>query len=242
MNCRFCGTQLVPGAMFCGECGRSVTQVEIPITPRRRPQPPGGDPGAPAPAREADAPAREADAPAEQVVPEATPAPAEASPAPADAQTAEEQPAGSPSLSLRPHDTNVIPDVVLDVRADSAPPRTLAQPLAEPTIDEQFVLQFSTGESVVVIGSGLIGRNPAAEPGEYVEHLVPVFDVGKSVSKSHVEFGQENGRFWVSDRYSTNGTLVREPGAEPVRCVPGRRHFIARGTRVEIGDQFFVVS
>ena len=35
---------------------------------------------------------------------------------------------------------------------------------------------------------------------------------------------------------------LQNAGAEPVRCVPGRRHFIARGTRVEIGDQFFVVS
>src|SRR5436190_960675 len=24
MNCRYCGTRLIPGAMFCGECGRSV--------------------------------------------------------------------------------------------------------------------------------------------------------------------------------------------------------------------------
>src|SRR5690606_10772573 len=94
---------------------------------------------------------------------------------------------------------------------DSRPPRP------EP---ERFVLQFSTGESVVVTGSGLIGRNPSAEPGEFVDELVAVFDVGKSVSKSHVEFGQESGRFWVSDRFSTNGTLVRQPGVEVTRCEP----------------------
>jgi pSer/pThr/pTyr-binding forkhead associated (FHA) protein len=107
---------------------------------------------------------------------------------------------------------------------------------------ERYVLQFSTGESVVVAGTGLVGRNPSPEPGEYVDELVAIFDVGKSVSKAHVEFGQESGRFWVSDRYSTNGTVVRQPDADPVRCEPGKRYMIARGSRVEIGEQFFIVS
>jgi hypothetical protein len=108
--------------------------------------------------------------------------------------------------------------------------------------DERFVLQFSTGESVTVSGAGLVGRNPAAQPGEFVDQLVSIFDAGKSVSKTHLEFGQEAGRFWVSDRYSTNGSTVRQPDAEPKRCEPGRRYFVARGTRVDIGEQFFVVS
>ncbi len=104
------------------------------------------------------------------------------------------------------------------------------------------MLQFSTGESVTVSGAGLIGRNPAAQPGEYVDQLVSIFDVGKSVSKTHLEFGQEGGRFWVSDRYSTNGSIVRQPEAEPRRCEPGRRYFVVRGTRIDVGEQFFVVS
>ncbi|HEX7834867.1 MAG TPA: zinc-ribbon domain-containing protein [Pseudolysinimonas sp.] len=107
---------------------------------------------------------------------------------------------------------------------------------------ERFVLQFSTGESVTVSGAGLIGRNPAAQPGEYVDQLVSIFDVGKSVSKTHLEFGQEGGRFWVSDRYSTNGSIVRQPESDARRCEPGRRYFVVRGTRIDIGEQFFVVS
>jgi hypothetical protein len=107
---------------------------------------------------------------------------------------------------------------------------------------DRFVLQFSTGESVTVSGAGLIGRNPSAQPGEYVDQLVSIFDVGKSVSKTHLEFGQEGGRFWVSDRYSTNGSIVRQPEADPRRCEPGSRYFVVRGTRIDIGEQFFVVS
>jgi uncharacterized Zn finger protein (UPF0148 family) len=106
----------------------------------------------------------------------------------------------------------------------------------------RYVLQFSTGESVTVAGSGLVGRNPSMQPGEYVDQLVPIFDAGKSVSKTHLEFGQEAGRFWVTDRYSTNGSVIRQPDAEARRCDAGRRYFIARGTRVDVGEQFFVVS
>jgi uncharacterized Zn finger protein (UPF0148 family) len=114
--------------------------------------------------------------------------------------------------------------------------------VADPAAGTRYVLQFSTGESVTVAGSGLVGRNPSMQPGEYVDQLVPIFDAGKSVSKTHLEFGQESGRFWVSDRYSTNGSVIRQPDAEPRRCDAGRRYFIARGTRVDVGEQFFVVS
>lgn len=115
-------------------------------------------------------------------------------------------------------------------------------PTPPPPLAERYVLQFSTGESVAVTGSGLVGRNPKSEPGEYVEHLVSVFDVGKSVSKTHLEFGQDAGRFWVSDRFSTNGSVVRPLDGEPRRCEPGRRYTVGRGTRVDLGEQFFVVS
>lgn len=107
---------------------------------------------------------------------------------------------------------------------------------------ERFVLQFSTGESISVSGTGLLGRNPHAEPGEYFDAFVPISDPGRSVSKTHLEFGQDNGAFWVSDRFSGNGTVVREPDQAPRRAEPGKRYRVVRGTRIEIGEQFFIVS
>jgi hypothetical protein len=106
----------------------------------------------------------------------------------------------------------------------------------------RFVLQFSTGESVVVAGSGLLGRNPVPEPGEAFELLVPITDAGKSVSKTHLEFGQEQGTFWILDRYSANGSVIREPNVAPRRLEPGRAYRVTRGARVDIGEQFVVVS
>lgn len=114
--------------------------------------------------------------------------------------------------------------------------------ISRPRLGERFVLQFSTGESSTVHGNGLIGRNPVSEPGEYFDQVVRVIDPSRSVSKTHLEFGQEAGSFWVMDRYSGNGTVVREPETDAIRCTPQRRYRIARGTRVDIGEQFFVVS
>ena len=107
---------------------------------------------------------------------------------------------------------------------------------------ERFVLQFSTGESFTIFGTGLVGRNPRPEPGEHFDQVVRVLDASRSVSKTHLEFGQEGGQFWVQDRFSGNGTIVREPDQAAVRCRPERRYRLARGSRIDIGEQFFVVS
>ena len=43
MNCRYCGTRLIPGAMFCGECGRSVAaSAAAPAAAPLLPSPVGG--------------------------------------------------------------------------------------------------------------------------------------------------------------------------------------------------------
>lgn len=105
----------------------------------------------------------------------------------------------------------------------------------------RFTLQFSTGETVSVRGTGLIGRRPLPQPTEAFDHLIQIADLGRSVSKSHLEFGQHDGEFWVNDRFSGNGTVVRRAPAPAVRCEPGRRYLVARGSRVELGNQFFVL-
>ncbi|MGY4859871.1 FHA domain-containing protein [Cryobacterium sp. AP23] len=115
-------------------------------------------------------------------------------------------------------------------------------PVAAPPVEIQparYTLQFSTGETVSVRGSGLIGRRPLPQPTETFDHLIQINDLGRSVSKSHLEFGQHDGEFWVNDRFSSNGTVVVRAPAPVVRCEPGRRYLVTRGSRVEIGDQYF---
>lgn len=107
---------------------------------------------------------------------------------------------------------------------------------------ERFQLQVSTGETVWVAGTGLLGRRPLPQPSEHFDQLIQINDTGMSVSKSHLEFGQDEGRLWVSDRFSANGTIIRRPDGSAVRCEPGRRYLVPKGSRVEIAEQFFMVD
>lgn len=108
--------------------------------------------------------------------------------------------------------------------------------------DETFLLQFSTGQRYAVHGGGLLGRLPAPDPGTTVTHLIRVPDAGRSVSKTHLQFGVEDGEFWILDRRSGNGTVLWAPGEPPQRCEPGRRYRAPRGSRVEVGEQFFLLD
>jgi hypothetical protein len=105
-----------------------------------------------------------------------------------------------------------------------------------------YRLSFSTGESVEVLGSGLVGRRPITQPGEHVDQLVAISDPARSVSKTHLEFGLEGDDLWICDRYSGNGTVARPLGGVARQCEAGRRYRVGRGTRVDIGDQWFDVS
>ena len=134
-----------------------------------------------------------------------------------------------------------VPVVSAPVEAPAPVPLQAPEPAPAPTAS-LFVLQFSTGETISALGTGLIGRRPLPQPTERVDILVQINDLGRSVSKSHLEFGQHDGEFWVSDRYSGNGTIIRRPDAVAVRCEPGRRYLVPRGSRVEIADQFFILN
>ncbi|WP_245560979.1 FHA domain-containing protein [Agromyces subbeticus] len=124
----------------------------------------------------------------------------------------------------------------------SAAPADAASGAALPATSARFVLTFSTGQTRTVFGSGLIGRRPMPQPGEVFDHLVQIADRSLSVSKTHVEFGEHDGTLWVADRFSGNGTIVRRPDDGAVRCEPGRRYLVPRGSRVEMAEQFFVVA
>lgn len=245
MTCSYCASELPAGALFCGECGRSVT-AKLTTTPLRSravrqpavtPVPPEPESIAPetTPAARPSAPvAHVPSAVPRRPVPEMPPAqPEPPKPAPT-------RPPVAPTPPPPPQDTAAIDPVPwaelepmeIDLEATRIVRRSGAR----------FVLQFSTGESVSVAGTGLIGRNPIPEPGEFFDSIVVISDAGKSVSKTHLEFGQDAGTFWISDRFSGNGTTVREPEGAPRRCDAGKRYRIARGTRVDIGEQFFIVS
>lgn len=148
----------------------------------------------------------------------------------------------------RPGDTTILERSklatgVVSVPVDGFRPVEQAHP-AEPkaAAPVSFTLRFSTGETRTVSGTGLVGRKPLPQPGETFDHLLQIGDRTLSVSKTHLEFGQHDGMLWISDRFSGNGTVVRRPDDGALRCEPGRRYLVPRGSTVELADQHFVVD
>ena len=102
-------------------------------------------------------------------------------------------------------------------------------------------LLFDTGEQVDVTGEGLIGRNPGPEAGAH--HVVAIDDPERSISKVHLAFGLEpDGRLWVMDRGSTNGTVVVGPDGRSAALVAGSRATVASGWTVRFGRRSVQVT
>ena len=250
MTCRICGAELPEGAMFCGECGSSTS-----ATPesRRRPDPRPGDTTA------IERPSRRnsgvisipvhgfraggddderADAGIDRVLDHAsasTVAPG-ADDERADAAIARVLDDAASSVLTRPAPESGLPAAP----AASAP--TATEPVVAARTWPRFVLAFSTGETRTVFGTGLIGRKPLPQPGEAFDHLVQIADRTLSVSKTHLEFGEHEGELWIADRFSGNGTIVRRPDDGALRCEPGRRYLVPRGSLVELAEQSFTVA
>lgn len=84
----------------------------------------------------------------------------------------------------------------------------------------------------------LIGRRPrASRRVEAVEpRLVVVGSPRNEVSSTHLELHQEGSSVIVTDMRSTNGTVVRMPGAAALTMRPGESLVASPGTLVDIGD------
>jgi pSer/pThr/pTyr-binding forkhead associated (FHA) protein len=253
-HCQQCGAELAPSDIFCGECG-FVRRASDSSAARPR-DTATFDPfpwGLPRSSEEAVVTegALESDAVVEPVSLDSTAADS----APVDHESEPDDsagldaPDGAVAEKAAENETADVdlPDLSDVPRTDSDHPADASDVektriVDRPARGDAFILQFSTGENLTVAGTGLIGRNPLAEPGEYFDSLVSIVDPGKSVSKTHLEFGQDGGQFWISDRYSANGTVVREPDRPARRGEAGKRYRVVRGTRIDIGEQFFIVS
>ena len=104
----------------------------------------------------------------------------------------------------------------------------------------RFVLKFSTGVSVTLgEQSGVMGVKPVAEDDDVFR--VYIDDDTDTVAPEHLEFGVEDGVFWVHDLKTVQGTVVEEPGATPIQCIPYERYSLVRGSRVGLGQLSFTL-
>lgn len=102
----------------------------------------------------------------------------------------------------------------------------------------RLVFTWDDGTRVTVSQRTVFGRNP--EP-EQDAAIVPVRDETLSLSKTHFEAAAEASGGWVTDRNSTNGTVVVRDG-ERIACAPGERVRIRLGDAIEIGDRIVTVG
>lgn len=100
----------------------------------------------------------------------------------------------------------------------------------------RFVLKVSDGRQFTIgdipggIGSQEDHPSPDGGPWQWV-HLPGE----ESVDPVHLYFGSENGVLWVADRQTAFGTVVSEPGQEPVTCVGEEKYFVIRGSEIRLG-------
>jgi hypothetical protein len=262
LHCRVCGAPLREDALFCGECGSSVTATLLRradvvddrssdttlVEPLPRPARAGTWSGSDF---EGARPAVETGSGAD-VVPwwldDAPRNDAPGSDAPGndalengddvfeDGNDASESGNAAPDNGDRAPDHSGGDVEVTDEDAESSSP-----PVPNGST-VSFVVAFSSGGIETIAGPVLLGRRPAEQPGETGFRLVAIADPGRSVSKTHLEFGIEGENLWVCDRFSANGTVLRPPGGRARLCEPGRRYRVGHGTRIEIGEQYIDVG
>ena len=98
-------------------------------------------------------------------------------------------------------------------------------------------IRLDNGETIAVEGGGLlIGRSPAAAPGEHGMGLYALPDDAKSVSKTHLALVRSGNALIAVDRASTNGSsLVR--GGIVRALLPGEGVETADGDTIRFGDR-----
>lgn len=156
--------------------------------------------------------------------PEATPAPATVT-APTASTTQVETPVTP--VGPGPGDRGGVESTLLDQQTPGLP---------------VALLMFSTGETVALSGSAIIGRRPAFDDGETSDQLVSVNDESRTISKTHFRIESNDGTIWIIDQQSGNGTSVQRAGNRLVRLVPWEPYAIRDGDVVHIGDLTFTVS
>ena len=120
-------------------------------------------------------------------------------------------------------------------RVATQKPRTQRAPI-------RFVLKFSHGPQITVGEMpGIIGVKPVNDQDSSDIQRITVDDDTDTVAPEHLEFGVKNGVFWVKDLKTVNGTVVEEPGARALQCIPYDTYSLVRGSTVTLGSLSFTL-
>lgn len=124
--------------------------------------------------------------------------------------------------------------------ATPAPTPEVAEGVPGPGATGTLVLVLDDGQRVPVDGIVLLGRNPVPRPDEHVDRLVPLHDLGRTLSKTHARARREGATVWLADRGSTNGTAVTDRAGRTAR-VTDLEVAVPIGARIHLGDRSLVL-
>lgn len=111
-----------------------------------------------------------------------------------------------------------------------------AQPV--PELPRPFRLRLADGTLVPLDQPVYLGRRPSVpriHPGG-TPLLVTLDSPQREVSSTHLELSPVGGTIVASDARSTNGSVLRIPGAEPRTLIGGESAVVTAGTVIELGD------
>lgn len=116
---------------------------------------------------------------------------------------------------------------------DSVPP-----PLAGPRSPAPGRIRLSTGQTLLLDRTVVIGRRPRATrvTGTDLPHLVAVDSPQQDISRSHIELRVEGDSIVATDLRTTNGTTLVRQGGDPVRLHPGEPTVVVPGDVIDLGD------
>lgn len=218
--CSRCGEKVHASSLFCPQCGQSSV--------RPKPAPP---------------------APQEAPAPEVPPAPEPEPDAPSSTTgwlrrslslgKKPETSAAVESAPLASQDQETQAMSLFEIEQAEAVAKEKAPRRAQAAI--RFTITFDDGKTVTVGETpGVMGVKPVAEDDPLLRFYVD--DPTDTVAPEHVEFGVDNGVFWVKDLKTVNGTVVEEPGSPAIQCIPYDKYFVVRGSRVGLGSLFFTLQ
>lgn len=104
------------------------------------------------------------------------------------------------------------------------------------------VLTFSSGDTVAVTGSALIGRRPTPLEDEPVDDLVTIDDTTRTMSKTHFRVEWHKDRLWISDRGAANGVILRRDGETAATLTAWQPCELQHGDVLLIGDVTVTVT
>lgn len=97
-------------------------------------------------------------------------------------------------------------------------------------------LVLPDGTVLPLAGGLIVGRDPRHQEGYWASTLASLHDVERSVSKTHAVLGVSEGRVWVIDLNSTNGTFMVAPNGALTPCVPEVATPVDAGADIRFGE------